>query len=354
MIIPVFNGSNYIKEAIESVHTQKYPNIEIVVVDDGSTDETWAILQSMKKNVRSFHKENGGVASALNYGIKNANGDFIAWLSHDDLFLPEKILKQIEYLDKHTDTIACFTDFVIVDENLKKISEFHSSSFSIDNLVEELFPHMFINGSTMLIRKECFNKYGYFDEKLKNTQDAEYWVRIACDNKIGSVPEPLLLSRTHPTQGSGNYKKQLEEEKNTFLILFSRPEVRKNILKSQQKTEESSNSLLALQYEWFGDAMRLGRRWYCFSIQMYDQAIALSKSQFRILIKKILAHIQLVFWGNEDTTQIEFKMVNSLVLGSTNKNESKKVIIKFLRMNPLFLPVYKLILNTYIFKYKER
>ena len=100
IIIPVYNGSNYLREAIDSVLAQTYRNIEILVINDGSNDNgsTREIALSYGDQIRYFEKENGGVASALNKGLKEATGDYLSWLSHDDVYLPEKVAKEMEKL----------------------------------------------------------------------------------------------------------------------------------------------------------------------------------------------------------------------------------------------------------------
>lgn len=92
VIIPVYNGAKYLMEAIDSVLSQTFTDFELLVVDDGSTDETWGLIQSYGSRVRGFRKLNGGVASALNLGIRESRGKWIAWLSHDDAFLPKKLV----------------------------------------------------------------------------------------------------------------------------------------------------------------------------------------------------------------------------------------------------------------------
>ncbi len=114
VVIPVFNGTNYLAEAIESVLEQTYPAIEIIVVDDGSTDGTWDLIQSFGDRVRGIRKPNGGVASAMNRGIREAAGRHIAWLSHDDLFLPEKLARQVRFLQESDGFAACYTDYRII------------------------------------------------------------------------------------------------------------------------------------------------------------------------------------------------------------------------------------------------
>ena len=98
IIIPAYNASNYLKEAIESALNQTYKNVEIIVVNDGSNDggQTRAVAEEYKEKIAYYEKENGGSSSALNYGIKKMNGEWFSWLSHDDVYYPDKIQKQID------------------------------------------------------------------------------------------------------------------------------------------------------------------------------------------------------------------------------------------------------------------
>jgi len=101
IVIPAYNAANYLSEAIDSALAQTYPNVEIIVVNDGSRDdgETEKIALSYGDQIRYFHKENGGSSSALNVGIANMTGEWFSWLSHDDLYTPEKLEKQVAYMN---------------------------------------------------------------------------------------------------------------------------------------------------------------------------------------------------------------------------------------------------------------
>ena len=122
IIIPVFNGANYIREAIDSALAQTYKNIEVIVVNDGSIDDTDQIVLSYGNKVRYFTKENGGVSSALNLALREMRGEYFSWLSHDDLYLPDKVKIQIEHLNllKEKDVIL-YSNYVYIDENSKLI-----------------------------------------------------------------------------------------------------------------------------------------------------------------------------------------------------------------------------------------
>ena len=108
IVIPVYNGANYMKEAIDSALNQTYPNCEVIVVNDGSNDNgaTEKIALSYGDRIRYIKKENGGVATAVNRGIKEMKGEYFSWLSHDDYYYPQKIEKQIEAIEKSGDKTA--------------------------------------------------------------------------------------------------------------------------------------------------------------------------------------------------------------------------------------------------------
>ena len=119
IIIPVYNGKNYMKEAIDSALAQTYQNIEIIVVNDGSTDNgaTRKIAESYGNKIKYFEKENGGVSTALNLAIEKMSGDYFSWLSHDDRYYKNKIESQIEYLKKYDENTIIYTDYDLMDEN---------------------------------------------------------------------------------------------------------------------------------------------------------------------------------------------------------------------------------------------
>ena len=120
IVIPVYNGANYVSEAIESALKQTYKNIEVIVVNDGSTDNTEKIVKKYGDKIRYFYKENGGVASALNLGIKNMKGEYFSWLSHDNIYYSNKIEIQIEALrtliDRETIIIPIIKQLIKMDE----------------------------------------------------------------------------------------------------------------------------------------------------------------------------------------------------------------------------------------------
>lgn len=206
ILIPVYNGSNFIKQAIQSAINQTYKNIEILVINDGSTDngKTEKVIKEFGDKVKYIKKENGGVASALNLGIKEATGEYIAWLSHDDIYLPNKIEKEIKALEKLEDkNTIIFSNFELIDEN--------GITFSTTNFTKNIRKEKFcqgiypvlkgaVNGCSILIPKICFEDAGYFKEELKTTNDYEMWIRLFSKYPSYFIEDAIIKYRIHPNQ----------------------------------------------------------------------------------------------------------------------------------------------------------
>lgn len=207
IIIPVFNGANYLKEAIDSALKQTYKNIEIIVVNDGSTDQgkTEEIALSYGDKVRYFKKDNGGVASALNLGIKLMNGEYFSWLSHDDLYEGTKVEDQIKILNdlKNKKTLICCR-YKVVNKELEYIQE-NSFGKEKDKLNEPAVKYLFkgyVHGCCLLIHKDHFDRVGTFKENLKTTQDFDLWFRMLRGESIYFNNEIGVISRSHDEQDS--------------------------------------------------------------------------------------------------------------------------------------------------------
>lgn len=209
IVIPVYNGVNYMREAIDSALAQTYNNIEVIVVNDGSTDDTEKIVLSYGSKIKYFYKENGGVASALNLAIEKSEGDYISWLSHDDVYYLNKIESQIKKLSelKEIDRMnsILMSNYSLINEKSQFISnqEFHKTH-DLEKLNYPLYPLLkgLIHGCTLLIPKKCFVEVGYFDPKLKTTQDYDLWFKMFPKYKMIFMSEVLVKSRWHSEQGS--------------------------------------------------------------------------------------------------------------------------------------------------------
>ncbi len=207
IIIPVYNGSNYLREAIDSALAQTYENIEVLVINDGSNDQgaTEKIAKSYGDKIRYLAKENGGVATALNLGIKEMKGDYLSWLSHDDLYEPEKIAKQIEFLSRQTNkNIVIYADYELINEKSEHVETHIQDHDMLEKIPIYSLLRGIINGITLLIPKVVFETHGVFDVTLRCTQDYDLWFRIFNDYKFVHQPEVYTKTRIHPNQDTAS------------------------------------------------------------------------------------------------------------------------------------------------------
>lgn len=219
IVIPAYKASNYLAEAIESALAQTYENIEIIVVNDGSPDNgaTRAVAEKYIDKIRYFEKENGGSSSALNRGIDEMQGEWFSWLSHDDLYEPQKVEKQIAELNKlyeageDVTNHVLFTGSRLINKDGKVISEPSEKTLltkanRVNNikgneyLVAEPTRNNF-HGCGCLIHKSVFERLGTFDEKLRLLNDFDFWYRLRIGGcKVHCIPEVLVMGRVHSAQ----------------------------------------------------------------------------------------------------------------------------------------------------------
>ncbi len=217
IVIPVYNGANYMREAIDSAVSQTYKNLEIIVVNDGSNDngETERIALSYGDKIRYFSKPNGGVATALNLAIREMRGEYFSWLSHDDVYNPEKIEHQINVLNSlaNRNTII-YGGYEIINHKSKSLYfERPDKIFSIEQCNTPLFLLMrgFIHGCTLLIPLKYFHEIDVFDETLLTTQDYALWFKFLRVAPIHFDKRILIKSRTHPDQGTHKITSRMDE-----------------------------------------------------------------------------------------------------------------------------------------------
>lgn len=223
VIIPVYNGGDYLAEAINSVLSQSYPNIEIIVVNDGSDDEdlTEKVALSFGKRIRYFSKKNGGVSSALNFGLKKMKGDFFSWLSHDDVYRENKIFKQVKYLLLHPEVSLVYGNYEL--QNEKGVPFFCVTPNRDYPSIYPLF-HLFrrqTNICTALIRKEVFQRIGYFKESSTTTQDYEFLFQCFINLQCSYLDEIFVNTRIHPKQGSQTIKSHIDNAEKMWMFFFS-------------------------------------------------------------------------------------------------------------------------------------
>jgi teichuronic acid biosynthesis glycosyltransferase TuaG len=211
IIIPFYNCS-YVEQAIQSAISQTYKNKEIILVDDGSTIFTEKITP-YKGVIMCLRKENGGTATALNDGIHAATGEYIAWLSSDDYFLPEKISKQITFMQNHN-ADASFTNYDYINENNQLLIPWCGKRFSNFNDFHSAFlQYNVVNGCTVVMKKDIFEHIGYFNPFYRYTHDYEMWFRLQVNGyKMYYLDDNLTKFRTHEDSGTRKYLAEMNKE----------------------------------------------------------------------------------------------------------------------------------------------
>ncbi len=224
IIIPVYNGSDYMKEAIESALNQTYKNIEILIVNDGSSDNTEKIALSYGDRIRYFLKENGGTSTALNLGIKNMRGEYFSWLSHDDIYFSNKIQRQVEELRKLENKNSVIrASIVAINEKGETIYSTnyykHQHGYPL-RAKSKFYPVIYsqVHGCDLLIPKISFDEVGLFDEKKIVAQDYDFFYRLFLRFPQRVVPEILVTVRDRG-QGQGRIKAKLRVEEYSKLFI---------------------------------------------------------------------------------------------------------------------------------------
>lgn len=206
VIIPTYNRAAYLPDAIESVLAQTFRDVEIVVVDDGSTDDTQATLRAWVNagQIRYFYQENSGVSAARNRGIALAQGDYIAFLDSDDLFDPQKLEKQVALLDADPEIGLVHNSFRRVDMAGTLLAERDTSKF--DGMV---YPEMLLNWSVLIppscvmLRAAALTETGGFDETMRWGEDIDLWRRVARHYHFAAIADTLTIMRLHAENTSG-------------------------------------------------------------------------------------------------------------------------------------------------------
>ena len=206
VIIPTYNRAEYLPAAIESVLAQSFCDVEIIVVDDGSTDATRSVLQPWVDTgqIRYYRQENRGVSAARNRGIALAQGEYIAFLDSDDLFAPDKLEKQAAHLDADIEIGLVHGSFRRVDMDGNLLAERDTSRFSGNVYPEMLLDwSVLIPPSCVMLRAAALSETGGFDQAMRWGEDIDLWRRVARRYRFAAIPEILTTMRTHAENTSG-------------------------------------------------------------------------------------------------------------------------------------------------------
>ena len=222
IVIPTYNRSSFLLQAVESILSQTWKNVEIVIVDDGSTDDTREVLAPYMGRIRYIYQSNSGRPSCpRNVGIRNAAGKYIAFLDSDDIMDPRKIEMQVRFLEKNPEVGMVFTDFSTFAHGRAVSQSFTSSGHTpfVQLPKTQVGPNQYILSAeacdcltldnpigtpSVVARKEVFARIGTFDESLRWSDDIDMWFRIAEKFRLGYIDLPLFTRRIHRTNISSN------------------------------------------------------------------------------------------------------------------------------------------------------
>lgn len=218
IVIPVYNGSDFVCEAVESALSQTYKDVEVIVVNDGSNDEgkTRDCLEPYRDRIVYLEKENGGVATALNAGIKTMSGEFFAWLSHDDLFDKDKIKKQMDAVKESKNEMSiCAMNYCFFDDVEKtKIETDFQKYYPKEKLENSIFLLLWgeLHFSSLFFSKKHFNRVGLFNEKLMTAQDNDFIFRLLRGQKLVFLNDIGSYVRVHAMSGTSQHKDVVNKE----------------------------------------------------------------------------------------------------------------------------------------------
>lgn len=223
VVIPTYNYGRFLGEAIQSVLDQTFEDFELIVVDDGSTDNTKEVVDSFADpRVKYIYQENRGHSAANNVGILASKGEYVAILDADDVWLPQKLELQVKVLDSRPDVAAVCSDIYIVDaqtgvitgrfwHNSPRLGPFNPHMAAQKALRRLLSRGCFIHPSTALIRREVYNEVGLHDESLKTHEVWDMWVRVLLRFAVETIDMPLAKYRQHSANLSANWDQMYED-----------------------------------------------------------------------------------------------------------------------------------------------
>ncbi len=194
VIIPTYNRGWILKEAIDSVLEQDFNDYELIVVDDGSVDDTPTILKAYKNEITVLRQANRGVSAARNSGIKAATGRLISFLDSDDLWLPRKLSTQVQFFNDHPQAVITQTQERWIRNGVRVNPKKRHHKFS-GMIFERSLALCLVSPSAVMIKKSLFNTVGIFDESLPACEDYDLWLRISCRFPVHLIETPLIIKR---------------------------------------------------------------------------------------------------------------------------------------------------------------
>lgn len=284
ILMPVYNGSAFLDRSIGSVLKQSYPNWEIIIVDDHSSDNSSEMVKKYLNDERIILKQNDcnkGISASRNLALQHAKGDFIAILDQDDEWLPQKLEKQMRLfnsLDSTFGLVYCNTKVQFENGHVQPFKKDIAPRQSIKENFKKLYLTNYISSLTVVFRKECIEKVGYFNENIQwGGDDYDLWLRIAAQYKFAFVDEVLCIRHEHGKNFSHAKKK----------MMYGSLQVGNELIENQPERKALLNQRTALLYYRYGmEALKTGQVIEGFNFVI--KALFTSPIAFQELSKTIL------------------------------------------------------------------
>ncbi len=237
VLMPAYNAAKYIDEAIESVLAQSFKNFELLIINDGSTDDTGKIINGYTdERVIVKHIEHSGVSKALNKGLSIAKGKYIARFDADDICLPERLEKQFQFLEQHPDYVLTGSDAFYIMEDGSPLFSFNCRGYTDNDIRSKLFVFCPVIHSAVMFRKQAVIDAGGYSLYAHNFEDYLLWVQLAGTGKLHNIPEPLIKVRFNPSSVTIDEKWRGKQFR----------DLKRSIIKRGDITEQEGMQLLAI------------------------------------------------------------------------------------------------------------
>jgi glycosyltransferase involved in cell wall biosynthesis len=194
IVIPCYNQGNYLRQAIESVLSQDHPHIELIVLDDGSTDDTRTVLAAYAGRFHCASHANMGQAGTLNKGWRMSKGEILSYLAADDFLLPGAVRTSVDKLIANPEIVLTYCDFTRVDPDARVLWQVRTPEFSYRDLAVGIICQP---GPGVFFRRDAFERAGFWNELLRQTPDYDYWLRLGLEGPFARIPEVLAAYRMH-------------------------------------------------------------------------------------------------------------------------------------------------------------
>lgn len=200
VIIPTFNRAAWVREAVDSVLAQTFQDFELIVVDDGSTDATGEGLMAYGDRLRHLVQDRQGVSAARNRGLDLAQGEWIAFLDSDDLWLPQKLETQVAFLNRHPQAEICQTEEIWIRHG-RRVNPRNKHRKPAGDIFVPSLTLCLVSPSAVMLKRSLLEEVGFFDTSLPACEDYDLWLRISCRKPVFLIEEPLVVKRGgHPDQ----------------------------------------------------------------------------------------------------------------------------------------------------------